>query len=119
MGKNKEFKVTYTTLDPSGLEAFHEKYDQAVQNVRSRLGQSYPIYIAGKKNTGFEEFKDISPTNTEIVVGHFQKGTADVLIEAVDAAHGAFKAWRELEPTVSALKSLEGPQILSARENTS
>ncbi|MCK4932417.1 MAG: aldehyde dehydrogenase family protein [Candidatus Aminicenantes bacterium] len=97
MGKNKEFKVTYTTLDPSGLEAFHEKYDQAVQNVRSRLGQSYPIYIAGKKNTGFEEFKDISPTNTEIVVGHFQKGTADVLIEAVDAAHGAFKAWRDMD----------------------
>jgi 1-pyrroline-5-carboxylate dehydrogenase len=97
MGKNKEFKVTYTTLDPSGLEAFHEKYDQAVQNVRSRLGQSYPMYIAGKKITGFEEFKNISPTNTEIVVGHFQKGTADALIETVDAAHGAFRTWRDMD----------------------
>jgi 1-pyrroline-5-carboxylate dehydrogenase len=97
MGKNKEFKVTYTTLDPSGLEVFHETYDKAVQNVRSRLGQSYPMYVSGKKITGFEEFKDISPTDTDIVVGNFQKGTAKALIEAVDAAHRAFKAWRDMD----------------------
>ena len=59
MGKNKEFKVTYTTMDPSGLEAFHERYDHAVQDLRNRLGQSYPIYIAGEERTGFEEFKNI------------------------------------------------------------
>ncbi len=97
MGKSKEFKVTYTTLDPSGLEAFHEQYDQAVRDLRGHLGQSYPIYIAGKKIRGFEEFKNISPTDKEIVVGYFQKGTANALIEAVDAAFGAFKAWRDMD----------------------
>jgi len=33
----------------------------------------------------------------EIVVGHFQKGTANALIEAVDDAYGAFKAWRDMD----------------------
>ena len=97
MGNPKEFKVTYTTMDPSGLEVFHEKYDQAVEDFRNRLGQSYPIYIAGEERTGYEEFKNICPTDTEIVVGYFQKGTADALVEAVDAAHGAFKAWRDTD----------------------
>lgn len=97
MGNNKEFKVTYTTMDPSGLKTFHEKYDQSVRDIRKRLGQSYPIYIGGEERTGYEEFENICPTDTEVVVGYFQRGTADALVEAIDAAHRAFKAWRDTD----------------------
>jgi 1-pyrroline-5-carboxylate dehydrogenase len=97
MSEKKEFKVTYTTTDPAGLEVFHESYDQAVRDSRGRLGRSYPMFIGGKEIKGFEEFKNISPTDTGTIVGFFQKGTADVLEEGVDAAHKAFKSWRDMD----------------------
>ena len=74
MSEKKDFKVTYTTTDPAGLDAFHESYDEAVKNVRSQLGRSYPMFIGGKRITGFEEFRNISPTDTGITLGYFQKG---------------------------------------------
>lgn len=95
MEKGKEFKVTYSTLDPEGLRAFHQACDKALKEVELQLGKSHPLFISGQEVRISEEFDDSSPINSELLIGKFQKGTAIELNDAVDAAYAAFKPWRD------------------------
>jgi 1-pyrroline-5-carboxylate dehydrogenase len=95
MKKSSDFKVTYSTSDSAEMEAFHQSFDKAVQEVSRQFGQSYPIYISGQETKTSNEFLDISPINTEITIGNFQIGTAIQLDTAVEAASKAFKSWRD------------------------
>lgn len=97
MEKDKGFKVTYTTADPSGLEAFHQAYDKAIQDVRHQIGKSHPHFIAGREVRREEEFLDTSPINKELLIGKFQKGGPDEFQSAVEAAFSAFKSWRDTD----------------------
>ena len=94
MKKSETFKVTYSTLDPSGMEAFHQNYDSAVHDVSGQFGKSYPIFVSGKEIKASQEFEDINPSNKEQIIGRFQVGNAIELDNAVDAAYGTFKIWR-------------------------
>ena len=96
MEKSKGFKVTYSTLDPEGMKAFHRSYDQAVKEVTRQFGKSHPLFISGREVRTAEEFADTSPINSELLIGKFQKGTAAELDAAVDAAFKAFKPWRDI-----------------------
>lgn len=58
MDKSKGFKVTYSTLDPEGMEVFHQAYDQAVKDVTGQFGQSYPLFISGREVSAAEEFAE-------------------------------------------------------------
>lgn len=89
------FKVTYSTLDPKGLETFHQAFDQAVSRVRSELGNSYPIFIGHQEIKTGIEFEDRSPADTDLLIGRFQQGTAVELDAAVDSAWKMFKPWRD------------------------
>ncbi|NIM90576.1 MAG: aldehyde dehydrogenase family protein [Candidatus Aminicenantes bacterium] len=95
MGKEKGFKVTYTTADPAGLEAFHQAYDKAIEDVSSLFGKSYSHYIAGEQVQSQEVFTDLNPTNQELLIGKFQKGEAAEFNSAVEAALAVFKTWRD------------------------
>jgi 1-pyrroline-5-carboxylate dehydrogenase len=96
MEKNKGFKVTYTTTDPAGLEAFHQAYDKAAQEITSQFGKSHPHFISGNEVRGEDEFADTSPINKEMLIGKFQKGGSAEISSAVEAAFSAFKSWRDL-----------------------
>ncbi|MFQ6110316.1 MAG: L-glutamate gamma-semialdehyde dehydrogenase, partial [Candidatus Aminicenantales bacterium] len=95
MGEEKGFKVTYTTLDPEGLKAFHQAYDRAVGDVLLYFGNSHPLFIGGREVRTVEEFEDSSPINRDLLIGKFQKGTTAELNIAVDEAFVAFKSWRD------------------------
>lgn len=92
----KGFKVTYSTLDPACMEAFHKAYDQALQDITSQFGKSHPHFVSGKEVRAGDEFSDSSPINRELLIGKFQKGTAAELNAAVESAYQAFKSWRDL-----------------------
>ncbi len=95
MKKGADFKVTYSTSDSAEMEAFHQSFDEAVQEVRRQFGQSHPIYISGQERKTSNEFLDTSPINTEIIIGNFQVGTGIELDTAVETAYTAFKSWRD------------------------
>jgi 1-pyrroline-5-carboxylate dehydrogenase len=95
MEKNKDFKITYTTTDPAGLEAFHQAYDKAIKEISTVFGKSYPHFIAGKEIQSEEEFTDTSPINKDLLIGKFQKGGASEFDRAVAAAFSVFKSWRD------------------------
>jgi 1-pyrroline-5-carboxylate dehydrogenase len=87
-----QFKITYAT---AGIEAeeLHKAYDQALEEVKKRLGERHPMYIGGEARYAAEEFEDRSPIDTRIVLGRFQKGTRKDAVDAIRAAKAAFPAW--------------------------
>ena len=51
------------------------------------------MIINGEERLASEKFEDRSPTNTDQVLGIFQKGTADDANDAIAAAREAFPVW--------------------------
>lgn len=89
------FKLTYATMfNPP--EELHTRFEQVLAEVKARLGQEHGMIINGKERFSSEKFEDRSPTNTEQVLGVFQKGTPQDANDAVAAARSAFPAWSSL-----------------------
>ncbi|MBP6787916.1 MAG: aldehyde dehydrogenase family protein [Candidatus Promineofilum sp.] len=89
-----KFKVTYSTLSsPDPL--LHQMYDEAVTEFRANAGQTYPMYINGEARFAEQTFTKISPTDTDLVMGYFQKGTEQDANDAVAAAKAAYPIWRD------------------------
>ena len=66
-------KITYASLGSLGAE-FHRAFDDALGEVRVKLGGSYPLYIGGKpKIAKGGAFADTSPADTRVVLGNFMR----------------------------------------------
>jgi 1-pyrroline-5-carboxylate dehydrogenase len=94
MAQKHNFKVTYSTLSsPDPL--LHQLYDEAVANFLANAGQTHPMFINGEERFAGETFAKISPTNTDLVMGYFQKGGVQDANDAIAAAKAAFPGWRD------------------------
>jgi 1-pyrroline-5-carboxylate dehydrogenase len=90
------FKLTYATMfNPP--EELHTRFEEALAKLRSNLGQEYGMIIDGKDHLSAEKFEDRSPTNTDEVLGVFQKGTAQDAQTALAAARKAFPMWSQMK----------------------
>jgi 1-pyrroline-5-carboxylate dehydrogenase len=86
------FKLTYATMfDPP--EELHVHFNEALDDLRSNLGQEYGMIIDGKDVFASEKFENRSPANTDLVLGIFQKGDAEDAKKALAAARKAFPVW--------------------------
>ena len=92
MATESTFKLTYATMfNPP--EELHERFDQALAQVKAHLGQEHGMIIDGKEYFTAEKFENRSPINTDWVLGIFQKGGAQEAQEAIAAAKRAFPMW--------------------------
>ncbi|MEW5986957.1 MAG: aldehyde dehydrogenase family protein, partial [Chloroflexota bacterium] len=92
MSERKRIKVTYSTLSsPDPL--LHQYFEEAVANARASFPQTFPLFINGRERQAAETFSKVSPVDTRMVMGYFQKGTAQDANEAVAAAKAAAKGW--------------------------
>lgn len=86
------FKLTYATMfNPP--EELHSRFDEALARTKSHLGQEYGMIIDGKDHKAVEKFEDRSPVDTNMVLGVFQKGSAQDAEMALAAARKAFPMW--------------------------
>jgi 1-pyrroline-5-carboxylate dehydrogenase len=86
------FKLTYATMfNPP--EELHTQFDLAAAELKGRLGCEYGMIIDGKEHFSTEKFEDRSPADTSVLLGVFQKGTAEDAHLAMDAAARAFPVW--------------------------
>jgi 1-pyrroline-5-carboxylate dehydrogenase len=85
-------RITYATLKVTPED--DKAYDKAVEQVRGKLGNHYPMFINGEKKpaTG-EELVHVCPVDTRTIVSYFPKGTAEDVKAAVEAAREAFPKW--------------------------
>jgi 1-pyrroline-5-carboxylate dehydrogenase len=89
----EEIKITYTTANVD-LSAFHHYFDEALAEIRQEFGKKHPLFLGDEAVTvDSPELVDISPMDTDLVLGRFQGATAAEVDRAVKAARHAQKAW--------------------------
>lgn len=68
----------------------------ALEQVKSELGRTYPLIIAGKKITSEHTFASVNPSHPDQIIGHFVRATVEQANEAVQAATTAFESWKRV-----------------------
>lgn len=92
MTNESSFKLTYATMfNPP--EELHQRFDQALVKLKAEMGKDHGMIIDGKEVFADEKIEDRFPANTDILLGTFQKGTANDAHAALAAARKAFPAW--------------------------
>src|SRR5947208_2706121 len=69
---------------------------EALEQVKSELGRTYPLVIGGKKITNKDTFASVNPSHPDQVIGHFSRATVEQANEAVQAAVDAFESWKRV-----------------------
>ncbi len=87
------FRLTYSTMFNPPAE-LHERFDAALEKVRGNLGERYGHFIDGADAPGDSQIEDVSPINTDWVLGKFPVAGKDQVKAAVAAAKAAFPGWR-------------------------
>ncbi|HXW18113.1 MAG TPA: aldehyde dehydrogenase family protein, partial [Candidatus Acidoferrales bacterium] len=70
--------------------------EAALAKVRSEFGREYPLVIGGRDITTTDKIKSTNPSRPREVIAVFQKATADMANEAVEAAARAFDRWKRV-----------------------
>ena len=77
-------------------EEFHSSYDKAVELAKKEFGKTYPMLIGGKEFLSSEgTFEHTSPSDLDLVLGRYQKGTRQDAKTAIAAARKAFEHWSQ------------------------
>jgi 1-pyrroline-5-carboxylate dehydrogenase len=69
---------------------------EALEQVKSELGQTHPLIIGGKKITNQDTFASVNPSQPDQVIGYFARATVEQVNEAVQAAATAFESWKRV-----------------------
>src|SRR6266487_3081483 len=80
-------------ITSKGEKAFHDRYEEAIENIKSEFGRRYTMIIGGKNVTASESFVHTSPIDTRIVLAYFPSGTAKHVQQAIKAGKKAFESW--------------------------
>ncbi|GCE11745.1 L-glutamate gamma-semialdehyde dehydrogenase [Tengunoibacter tsumagoiensis] len=77
-------------------EAAQRAQIEALEQVKSELGQTYPLIINGKKIKTAETFASVNPSNPSQVIGYFSKASVEQANEAVQVAARTFETWKHV-----------------------
>src|SRR5216683_2587687 len=69
---------------------------EALEQVKSELGQTYPLIIGGEKIFNKETFASVNPSQPDQVIGYFARASVEQADEAVKAAAAAFETWKRV-----------------------
>ena len=70
--------------------------EEALEQVKSELGQTYPLIIGGEKIFSKETFASVNPSQPDQVIGYFARASVEQADEAVKAAAAAFETWKRV-----------------------
>ena len=90
---------------------------EALGQVRSKFGATYPLVIGGKRITTKETFQSKNPANPSECVGNFSKATVEHVNDAVAAAEKAFQSWSRIPPEERADVLLRAAGLLRKRRH--
>ena len=72
---------------------FHDRYEKALDQVRSEFGRTYTMIIGGSEVKTASTLVHTSPIDTRMVLGHLPIGSASHVRKAIAAAKKAFEHW--------------------------
>lgn len=85
-------KITYATMSADN-EELNLAFEQALHDVQSRLGATHGVIVDGEERTDREIVDEVSPMDTDIVVGRYAQATNDDVDDAVAAAKAFAPEW--------------------------
>src|SRR5918995_7447429 len=71
-------------------EEFHNRYSEAVMDIKSQFGRKYSMIIDGENVTSAKTFVHTSPIDTRIILGYFPNANTSHAQAAVKAAKQLF-----------------------------
>jgi 1-pyrroline-5-carboxylate dehydrogenase len=89
--------------------------EEAIAYVRGRLGREYPILIGSKKIMTPDKITSINPAKKSEVIGVFQKGTADLALQALENGWQAFESWKRVPAEARAEVAFKAAEIMRRR----
>lgn len=109
-----------TTYTPEPYVNFAEpeprsKMIEALDQVRSQLGRTYPLRIGGQLIETNDTIASINPADNDQIVGRVGKANSDQALQAIAAADVAFKSWSRVDPDVRARYLIKAAAILRRR----
>src|SRR5438034_2888546 len=108
-------KVTYVTLLAD--ESIHPRYEEALKQVEKDFGRHYPMHIGGRQVfASAGEFELRSPLDSSILLGYFQKGTAEFARKALEAANENFESWSDRPWTERVALVRKAAEIIEKRQ---
>jgi 1-pyrroline-5-carboxylate dehydrogenase len=90
-------QTVFTHQQDGTLEEFHRSYEEALEAVRSDVGETHSLVIDGQSVATDDQFTVRSTGDTDQVIGAFADGTADDVDRAVAAARSSFDSWRKMD----------------------
>ncbi len=96
-GRATSLVITYANLSTALADPRAQKqYDEAYARVRTQLGGVCPMLIGAAERTAAETLEKRTPINIDLVLGKYQKGSAQDAADAIAAAKAAFPGWSGL-----------------------
>ena len=89
----------------------------AMEKVKSQLGQEYPLVIGGERITTDSKLDSFNPANRTQLVGRFNKATTELASRAVEEAHKAFQSWKNVPIQAKVQLLLHSAQIMRERKH--
>jgi 1-pyrroline-5-carboxylate dehydrogenase len=93
--KNEDTLQTF--LDANQEYRFHKLYENAIAQVSSEFGKTYPILIDGKRISTSQTMIRSSPTDRRLTLGYIVKGNSTHAKKAIQAAVIAFEKWSMMD----------------------
>ena len=90
-------------------------FPAAIANIRSQLGQTYPLFIGGRELYTTETLPSSNPARPSEILGHVCQAGLPELNRAVAAAKSAFPAWRDTPPQTRAAYLLKAAEAARRR----
>jgi len=106
---------TNEPLTDFSKEELKRTQTEALEQVKSELGRTYPLIIGGKKITSEQTFASINPTQPDQIIGHFVRATVEQTNEAVQVAATTFETWRRIPAEVRASYLFAAADLLRQR----
>jgi 1-pyrroline-5-carboxylate dehydrogenase len=92
-------------------------FRSALERVRARLGEGYPLVIGGEAITTVETFDSLNPANPSQTIGRVSKATPELAGRAVQAAALAFERWRGVPYDERAGYLFDAASLLRSRKH--
>ncbi|MGA8038508.1 MAG: aldehyde dehydrogenase family protein [Acidimicrobiia bacterium] len=88
-------KITYATMSLDN-EEMNAAFEQALEDVKDRLGQDHGVIVAGEERLAREAFEERSPIDSSLVIGRYAQATAEDADDAIAAARAFAPEWEAL-----------------------
>jgi 1-pyrroline-5-carboxylate dehydrogenase len=85
-------RITYATMSADN-EELNSGYEKAIAEAQSRLGQTHGVIVGGEERTDREMYEELSPIDSDIVVGRYAQATDQDVDDAIAAAEAFQPEW--------------------------